>query len=299
MRWELSDEHSQQVSKCFFICVIQHKFKGIESSFQNNDVLHIKYVSKESTRYLFKWSKRKRNVTRLGSGSDNNRFNIQLSFATGSESATRQKITSPQAVNKNLTDCIISQTNKYRWSWIDTNYIIDWKVIELHINTPQDLFPLFHRRIENPFLSSSSSAFGLSAIMIFFPCIKIRQGISFTSLTACSRLLSNTANCILYCFRSSLLQKGFSYQGLFLLPLTNALSKVGVQFVCKEGFRQFPEVQFQGACNGINIHLAHHHWHVFVIWKRKEGKQGKEAAGLAFVLFLALALFVYPLSLPK
>lgn len=108
------------------------QIQGKGSSFQKNDVLHIKYMSKESTPYLFKWSKRKRNVTRLGSGSDNKRFNIQLSFATGSESATRQKITSPQAVNENLTDCIISQTNKYRWSWIDCNYIIDWKVRVAH-----------------------------------------------------------------------------------------------------------------------------------------------------------------------
>lgn len=62
------------------------------STSQNKVVLSIKYVFKGSKYYLFRWSKRKRNVTRLGSGSDNNRFNMQLSFATGSESATRQKI---------------------------------------------------------------------------------------------------------------------------------------------------------------------------------------------------------------
>lgn len=40
---------------------------------------------------------------------------------------------------------------------------------------------------------------------------------------------------------------------------TDAFSKVGVQLICEEGFRQLPEVQFEGACNGINVHLTHHH----------------------------------------
>lgn len=37
--------------------------------------------------YLFRWSRRKRKVSRLASGSDSSRFSMQLSFATGSESA--------------------------------------------------------------------------------------------------------------------------------------------------------------------------------------------------------------------
>ena len=37
--------------------------------------------------YLFRWSRRKRKVSRLASGSDSSRLSMQLSFATGSESA--------------------------------------------------------------------------------------------------------------------------------------------------------------------------------------------------------------------
>lgn len=151
-------------SKCFFICVIQHKFK--EKALQNNDTLHIKDVSEGSTYYLFKWSKRKRNVTRLGSGSDNNRFNIQLSFATGSESATRQKIITHHHRQRMK---IISQTTN--------TDALEWTVItsqagrtEFHINSPQDLF-------ENTFLSSSSSAFKIPAVMMYCP-YKVSQGIA-------------------------------------------------------------------------------------------------------------------------
>lgn len=151
-------------SKCFFICVIQHKFK--EKALQNNDTLHIKDVSEGSTYYLFKWSKRKRNVTRLGSGSDNNRFNIQLSFATGSESATRQKIITHHHRQRMK---IISQTTNTDG--------LEWTVItsqagrtEFHINSPQDLF-------ENTFLSSSSSAFKIPAVMMYCP-YKVGQGIA-------------------------------------------------------------------------------------------------------------------------
>lgn len=42
----------------------------------------------ESGRYLFRWSRRKRKVSRLASGRDSSRFSMQLSFATGSERAT-------------------------------------------------------------------------------------------------------------------------------------------------------------------------------------------------------------------
>lgn len=41
--------------------------------------------------YLFRWSKRKRNVTRLGSGSDSSKFNIQLSLATLSDRAAQKE----------------------------------------------------------------------------------------------------------------------------------------------------------------------------------------------------------------
>lgn len=82
-------------------------------------------------------------------------------------------------MKENLTDCVISQTNKYGWSWMDCNYITGLRS-ELHINTLQDLFPLLHRYVENPYLSSSSSAFRLSAIMMLLPCVKIRHGISPT-----------------------------------------------------------------------------------------------------------------------
>lgn len=40
--------------------------------------------------YLFMWSKRKRNVTRFGSGSDNSKFNMQLSLATLSDRAAQK-----------------------------------------------------------------------------------------------------------------------------------------------------------------------------------------------------------------
>lgn len=65
---------------------------GKGSALQKQEALQIQPCLKQPP-YLFKWSKRKRNVTRLGSGSDNNKFNMQLSFATGSESAARQKTT--------------------------------------------------------------------------------------------------------------------------------------------------------------------------------------------------------------
>lgn len=42
----------------------------------------------ENRRYLFKWSRRKRKVSRLASGRDSSRLSMQLSFATGSERAT-------------------------------------------------------------------------------------------------------------------------------------------------------------------------------------------------------------------
>lgn len=41
--------------------------------------------------YLFRWSKRKRNVTRLGSGSDSSRFSMQLSLATLSDRAAQKQ----------------------------------------------------------------------------------------------------------------------------------------------------------------------------------------------------------------
>lgn len=42
---------------------------------------------------LFRWSRRKRKVTRLGSGSDSSRFNMQLSLATLSDRAAQQNTT--------------------------------------------------------------------------------------------------------------------------------------------------------------------------------------------------------------
>lgn len=40
---------------------------------------------------------------------------------------------------------------------------------------------------------------------------------------------------------------------------TDAFSEVGVQFVREERLRKLPEVQLEGACNGIDVHLTHHH----------------------------------------
>lgn len=45
----------------------------------------------EHRRYLFKWSRRKRKVTRLASGRDSSKLSMQLSFATGSERATERR----------------------------------------------------------------------------------------------------------------------------------------------------------------------------------------------------------------
>lgn len=42
---------------------------------------------RKSWSYLFRWSSRKRKVSRLASGSDSSKFSMQLSFATGSERA--------------------------------------------------------------------------------------------------------------------------------------------------------------------------------------------------------------------
>lgn len=44
----------------------------------------------ENRRYLFKWSRRKRKVSRLASGRDSSKLSMQLSFATGSERATER-----------------------------------------------------------------------------------------------------------------------------------------------------------------------------------------------------------------
>lgn len=44
----------------------------------------------ENRHYLFKWSRRKRKVTRLASGRDSSKLSMQLSFATGSERATER-----------------------------------------------------------------------------------------------------------------------------------------------------------------------------------------------------------------
>lgn len=43
---------------------------------------------RKSWGYLFRWSRRKRKVSRLASGSDSSKLSMQLSFATGSERAT-------------------------------------------------------------------------------------------------------------------------------------------------------------------------------------------------------------------
>lgn len=43
--------------------------------------------------YLFRWSSRKRKVSRLASGSESSKFSMQLSFATGSERATDRDVT--------------------------------------------------------------------------------------------------------------------------------------------------------------------------------------------------------------
>lgn len=44
-------------------------------------------VPMEGHSYLFRWSSRKRKVSRLASGRDSSRLSMQLSFATGSERA--------------------------------------------------------------------------------------------------------------------------------------------------------------------------------------------------------------------
>lgn len=48
------------------------------------------WAAGENRHYLFKWSRRKRKVTRLASGRDSSKLSMQLSFATGSERATER-----------------------------------------------------------------------------------------------------------------------------------------------------------------------------------------------------------------
>lgn len=61
--------------------------------------------------YLFRWSKRKRNVTRFGSGSDNSKFNMQLSLATLSDRAAQKE--------KKSSSCITATTARWEISLID------------------------------------------------------------------------------------------------------------------------------------------------------------------------------------
>jgi len=48
---------------------------------------HIIEIDRWDNLHLFRWSSRNRKVSRFGSGSESNKFSIQLSFATLSDNA--------------------------------------------------------------------------------------------------------------------------------------------------------------------------------------------------------------------
>ena len=77
---------------------------------------------------------------------------------------------------------------------------------------------------------------------------------------------------------SLLVREAWLSPALRPLPLlTNALHEGGIQSVCEEGLGQLPEVELEGAGNGIDVHVAQHQQDVLVIC----GGGGRAGAVLA------------------
>lgn len=104
--------------------------------------------------YLFKWSSRKRKVTRLGSGRDSSRLSMQLSLATLSDRAARRMHNMNMLVSKH--QFITSWPMKVMWTLVKQEAVTNqcpqqslgtthrWKeALAAHGNTAS-VFPRWH-----------------------------------------------------------------------------------------------------------------------------------------------------------